>query len=100
MVLATTFHVRDSGEVSNYGRIITANCHQRRNLFVLFEGQIIHSPTRTVGQVESERSISVPCIRNHHQQPLKFQRGLFYSVIPVKIFFYIFSNSGAMYSYL
>jgi hypothetical protein len=34
------------------------------------------SPTTIAGQVESERSISVPRIFNHHYYPLKFQRCL------------------------
>jgi hypothetical protein len=43
---------------------------------VVLDGQIIQSPSTTIGKVESE-SIYVPRIHNHDHYPLKFQWGLF-----------------------
>jgi hypothetical protein len=45
-------------------------------VYVLCEGQTIEPPTAIVGQVESERSISVPHILNRQHCKLKFQRSL------------------------
>jgi hypothetical protein len=42
----------------------------------VFESQIVQPPTTVVGQVESERSISVLYILNRQNYPLKFQRRL------------------------
>lgn len=44
--------------------------------YVVTDGQNIQPPTSTAGQVNSERSISVPSILNQDHYPLKFQRGL------------------------
>jgi hypothetical protein len=44
-------------------------------IYVVSDGQITQPPTTVVGQVESERSMSVLHILNR-QQPLEFQRGL------------------------
>jgi hypothetical protein len=46
-------------------------------VYVVSDGQIIHLPAAVVGQAESESSISVPYIRNHHHYPLKFQQGFY-----------------------
>jgi hypothetical protein len=43
--------------------------------YVVSEGQIIQLPVTTVGQVESDKSLSSlrVCILNHHHYPMKFQ---------------------------
>jgi hypothetical protein len=40
---------------------------ERKIVYVVSDGQIIQSPTTVVGQDENQRSMSVPCILNHHQ---------------------------------
>jgi len=32
--ISDSFQIQNSGKVSNYGRIISANCRQRRKLFI------------------------------------------------------------------
>jgi hypothetical protein len=60
-VLTTNFQVQNGVKVSNYGRIITAKCRHRRDIFyVVSDVQIIQSPTSIVGQGEIERNTSVP----------------------------------------
>jgi hypothetical protein len=42
-----------------------------KTVYILSDSQIFQSQTTTVGQVESERSMSVPRILNHHHCPLR-----------------------------
>jgi hypothetical protein len=35
MVLTTNFQMQNCGKVSNYGQIISVNCYQMWNLFIL-----------------------------------------------------------------
>jgi hypothetical protein len=44
--------------------------------YIVSDSQVIQSPTKTTGQDESERSISVQSILNHHHLPWKFQQSL------------------------
>jgi hypothetical protein len=39
---------------------------ETETVYVAFDGNIIQSPTTAIGQVDSERSISVPRINHHH----------------------------------
>jgi hypothetical protein len=45
--------------------------------YAVSKGQIMQPSTAIVGQIESERGISVLCILNQHHSPLKFPHGLY-----------------------
>jgi hypothetical protein len=70
VVKTTTFPMRNSG--TDYQRKLWP---KTEIVYVVSDGQITQPPTTVVGQVESERSMSVLHILNR-QQPLEFQRGL------------------------
>jgi hypothetical protein len=57
-----------SGKVNDCVQIIKVNITRDGSSLasVVSDTKIIHSPTKVVGQVESERSISVLYILNHH----------------------------------